>query len=142
MPTFVPQSVPRQHAEPEPEPAPTQAQGPGQRKAGARGVAGELPDPLAELAREVLGNPDDEETIQALCFRVASDVLDFLLGRVGDFGRSPNGSLVHETQSPSSAVKKTPCLSAWAWVSPSAVTTFAFIRGERGAAIGCKSCLK
>ena len=55
MPTFVPQSVPRQHAEPEPEPAPTQAQGPGQRKAATGGAAGELPDPLAELAREVLG---------------------------------------------------------------------------------------
>ena len=55
MPTFVPQAAQRQHAEPEPEPAATQAQGPGQRRAATGGVAGELPDPLAELAREVLG---------------------------------------------------------------------------------------
>ena len=55
MPAFVPQAAPRQHAQPEPEPAATQAQGPGQRKAGTGGAAGELPDPLAELAREVLG---------------------------------------------------------------------------------------
>ena len=41
----------------------------------------------------MLGSPVDAETIRAFCFRLASDVLDFMLGRVGDFGRSPNGSV-------------------------------------------------
>ena len=64
MPTFVPQAAQRQHAEPEPEPAATQAQGPGQRRAATGGVAGELPDPLAELAREVLGKAGEVKPLR------------------------------------------------------------------------------
>ena len=56
LPVWQPRSA-RRPAEPEPEPTPepTQAQGPGKRKAGQSLRADERPDPLADLAREVLG---------------------------------------------------------------------------------------
>ena len=58
LPVWQPRSA-RRPAEPEPEPEPapepTQAQGPGKRAAGQSLRADERPDPLAELAREVLG---------------------------------------------------------------------------------------
>ena len=56
LPVWQPRSA-RRPAEPEPEPAPepTQAQGPGKRKAGQSLRADERADPLADLAREVLG---------------------------------------------------------------------------------------
>ena len=53
MPVWQPRALPKAEPSPEPEPAPEPTQGPGQRKAGAG--SGEPPDPLAELAREVLG---------------------------------------------------------------------------------------
>ena len=58
------------------------------------------------MVREMLGNPVDADTIRAFCFRVASDVRDFMLGRVGDFGRSPNGSVpaLEGTSSPYTAM--------------------------------------
>ena len=55
MPVWQPRALPKTEPAPapEPEPAPEPTQGPGQRKAGAG--SGEPPDPLAELAKEVLG---------------------------------------------------------------------------------------
>ena len=56
LPVWQPRPVRREpEPEPEPPPAATQAQGPGQRRSGETLGADDKPDPLAELAKEVLG---------------------------------------------------------------------------------------